>query len=162
MIRAWWTALAPREQAGLLLAAAVVAGFILYALIWEPLDGGVRTLGLQVEAKRGELAWMRQAAAEAKRLQGTTMQPERPAGVSLLAAVDGALRGSPLREALQRIEPEGDDTVRVWLRKAPFNDLLELLASLERRYGVRPISITMERHEQPGRVDARLVLQGSG
>jgi len=62
---------------------------------------------------------------------------------------------------LKRVEPEGSDSVRVWLDGAPFDVLVKWLGTLSTIHGVKAETVTLERTDTAGRVNARLTLQAS-
>lgn len=144
------------------IAGAVLLGLILiYAVVWRPLDNQVERLEESVTSKQQLLVWMQSAASEAKVLQrGQGPGPQSTAGRSLLALVDQTARQGKLGGALKRVEPRGQDSVRVRLEEASFDHMVTWLGGLQTRYGIVVDSISIDRHEQAGRVDASVLLQG--
>jgi general secretion pathway protein M len=63
---------------------------------------------------------------------------------------------------MKRIEPAGDHSVRVWMEQAPFDTLAGWLDELNRSYGVHVQLIALDREAGPGRVNARITLEGAG
>ncbi len=61
---------------------------------------------------------------------------------------------------MKRIEPEGQNSVRVWLEQAAFDDVIQWLQNLKRDYGIHTADIVIERQAAAGRVNARLTLEG--
>ena len=57
---------------------------------------------------------------------------------------------------MKRIEPQGDDKLRVQFEQVDFNQLIRWLGSLEQEYGVIIASVTLDRQSEAGRFDARL------
>jgi general secretion pathway protein M len=82
-------------------------------------------------------------------------------GRSLLSVADSTARAGGLGPALKRVEPEGSDSVRVWLEGAPFDVLVKWLGTLSTIHGVNAETVTMERSDATGRVSARLTLQAT-
>jgi general secretion pathway protein M len=76
-----------------------------------------------------------------------------------LTAIDRTAKASRLADAMKRLQPDGDDRVRVWLEDASFDDVMQWLYNLEQRQGVRAVSAVFEAKDQPGRVDGRLVFE---
>jgi general secretion pathway protein M len=79
-------------------------------------------------------------------------------GRSLLAIVDQTGKENGLGGAITRMQPEGDNTVRIWLEQADFVAVLRWLALLENSYGVAVVEAAIDREAQPGLVRARLGL----
>lgn len=152
--------LAPRERAMVLAAAAVAGAAIFFLGAWQPLDRAVAEQRERVQRERALAAWMAGAAAEAETLQGGERRtPVQARGESLLSLVDQTGREAGLGGALRRIQPESDDRAAVTLEGAGFDELVFWLRDLERRYGVRPVALTVNRGGEPGTVSARLTLQ---
>jgi general secretion pathway protein M len=162
-MKPWWNSLNRRERWLVAGGAGLVPLFLVYTLIWHPFHTRLQTLRQTVAAQRQELAWMRQAAVEIKSLEATTSssRPRREGQQSLLTLVDQSARTAGLGTALKRIEPQGEDKLRVQFEQVGFDQLIHWLGSLEQAYGVTLVNATVDRQTESGRVDARLVLQGS-
>lgn len=152
----WFLNLAPRER-WLVIAAAGMAGILsIYVFVLEPLIARKAMLERQVIAQEQLLQWM-QATASSSTLRGSDSTDERTE--SLFALVDRSARGTALAGALQRIQPEGQSVVRIWLDNASFDELVRWVATLERDHGVVVTVLAVERASEPGRVTARLTLE---
>lgn len=158
-MKAWFLGLAPRERLIVAGGAAILLVLVLWLAVWEPLVQRTAQLEQSVAVQEETLAWMRQAAGEIEQLR----RSGGPAaaglqGRSLLAAVDQATRAAGLNSGLKRIEPEGQNRVRVQFEGVAFDDFMRWLNGLQGQYGVFTQSITVEREEAPGRVNIRLTL----
>lgn len=157
----WWQDLEPREQRILGIGAVFLAGALLYLLVWEPVVEKHRRTREQVTEQRALLEWMRERALEVERLRtaspgaGASKSPRKG---SLLSLIDAGARGAGLGPAVKRVEPAGRDKARVWFEAVGFDPLTTWLGELRGRHGVLVDSMTIDRGETPGRVDARLVL----
>ena len=154
-LRATWSGLAERERR-VVGAGGVALGLILaYLLVWEPLASGRQQRELELQAARA-------LAVQLEELAGAAGGPGRPAiqgkDQSLLAVVDQSRKTSALTKPPSRLQPEGDDTVRIWLEDVPFDALVRWLGDLQTRYGVRVDNAEIERESGPGLVNARLTL----
>jgi len=160
----WLESLAPRERLMVMGAAAVVGLLLAYALIWSPLHTGYIELQDSVAGQRDTAVWMRESASLLARLKGSgTGSAQGLGGQSLLSLADSTARAGGLAGALKRVEPEGGNSVKVWLEGAAFDQLVLWLGSLSERYGVSADTVSMERvADAPGRVNARLTLQAPG
>lgn len=159
-IKEWLDNLAPRERNLVYAGSVVLAALVLYLALWEPLANGRAQLREQVAAQRETLAWMQGAAAQIQSLRGATQQ-RVGTGQSLLALIDQTARQNELSNAVKRIEPGGQDTVRVWIEDAAFDTLVQWLDLLQQRYGVSVDTITLDRENAIGRVSARITLLGA-
>jgi len=160
-MKQWWQSLTTREQQSLAIGAVVLTAIVLYWLIWEPLNVRAESLSRTVAEQRADILWMESAAEHLRDVRGTV-----PAGSgvndeqSLLGLIDNTARSGPLAGTVRRVQPEGDQTVRVWLENAPFDDLMYWLSELETHYGLRVTTLVVDRQAAAGRVSARVSLEG--
>lgn len=158
-LRSRYSQLEPRERR-IVLVGGLLAGLILiYAGIWSPLASAhgrqrealaqARVIAQQLELAQ---AWVRQNPSAPR------AAPSAALNQSLLAAVDQAARSGTLGKAPERLQPEGDLEVRVWLEDVPFEALVRWLGELKTRYGITAQTLDVERAEAPGQVTARLSL----
>lgn len=151
MMTTWWAARNPRERVILVAGAAVVIAALIWALLLDPLSQRRDALARAVPEQRALLNWMESIPADGAR-RATSIRD------SLFAVVDRSARSTALAGTLSRVQPEGADTVRVWLDDAPFNELVAWMASLEYEHGVRVTAVAVDRTATPGRVSARVTL----
>jgi len=162
-MKEWWLSKTQREQLMLILVGAVMLLFLLYLLAWLPFTEAVERNRLQVVSKQATLQWMEENLPEVQRL---SKQQNTKRGAStneaLLTLVDRTSKQSQLRQQIQRIKPQGDDGVQLWVEQAPFDTLLKWLGDLSDQHGIVIDTLNIDRQEQPGVVNARLVLQRGG
>lgn len=162
-MKAWFLSLAPRERLMVSVATAVVSLALIFLLAWEPLASRVAQLQQSVEEKQALKQWMRQASAEARRLRGVAAgASDAGNNRSLLAVVDQTSKQAQLGSAVKRIQPDGQDLVRVNLEQAAFDDVVMWLGNLQRSYGVKVVDAALDRQADAGRVNARLTLKKGG
>jgi general secretion pathway protein M len=162
-MKEWWLTKTPREQLALVSGAAALLLLLLYLMAWQPFVDSVEQKRLKVKNQQATLGWMQQNLAEVQRLRGQG----RATGASstneaLLTLVDRTAKESQLRQQIERIKPQGEDEVQLWVKQAAFDTLLTWLGGLNVKYGIQIESLTIEREELPGIVNARLVLQREG
>lgn len=162
MIKEFLAGLQPRERQTLLGASIVLFLFIAYMVLWQPYGGKhLHDLQETIETQHSTLAWMQQAAVRAQQLRGNSAPAS--GGQSLMAVVDQTAQANDLNTAMKRIEPAGEHSVRVWIEQAPFDTLTTWLDALNRTHGVHVQTITLDRETAgPGRVNARITLDGAG
>jgi general secretion pathway protein M len=161
-MKEWFNALAPRERTMVSVAAVVVVLILGYAAVWNPLASSVAGLEQSVDEQQTLKQWMEQSAAEAKRLRNAAGAAGGGDHRSLLAVVDQTSKQSQLAPAVKRIEPDGQELVRVTLEQAAFDDMVTWLGSLQRSYGVSVADVSIDRQPADGRINARLTLKRSG
>ena len=162
-MKTWWLSKTPREQLALVLGAAALLLFMIYLLAWQPFMESVELKRLQVKSQQATLEWMQQNLGEIQRLRNQ----RRTAGTSqsneaLLTLVDRTAKQGQLRQQIERLKPQGDDAVQLWVKQAAFDSLMQWVGSLNQLYGIQIESLSIDRQELPGIVNARLVLQRAG
>jgi general secretion pathway protein M len=158
-MKEWFMGLAPRERLMVIVAAGVVALVLIYLLAWVPLAARTAHLEQDVAEQQTLKQWMQRAAAEARQLRGSTAAVNGDQGRSLLAVVDETAKQAKLGPAVKRIQPEGQDLVRVSLEHAPFDDVVIWLAGLQQSQGVSVVDATVDRQPTTGQVNARITLK---
>ena len=157
-MKTWWDSLSLRERGLVGGGVALMLALLLYVLVWEPFRASSRQLRQSVATERADLAWMRQAAQEVKRLSRASVA--RPAGDdrSLLTLVDQTARAAGLGTAMKRVAPQGDDKLSVQLDPADFEKIMPWLSALERDHQLVIVSLTVDRTDTLGLVNARVIV----
>jgi len=149
------------QQRSLVIAGSVVLGVVIFALIWGSFTNDVERLETIVTEQRDLELWMQQSAKEALQLRGVTPDTGGVSGNrSLLALVDETAKQSRLGLAMKRVEPEGQDKVRIQLDDALFDDVTLWLEKLETSYNIRVERISIDKLDRAGFVNVRLTLEG--
>jgi general secretion pathway protein M len=159
----WWLGKTQREQLALVGGAAAVLLLLLYLLAWQPFVNAVEKQRTHVKNQQITLDWMQQVLPEFQSLSSQNRAAgNRQTNEALLTLVDRTAKQKQLREQFQRLKPQGDDTVQLWVEQAPFDTLLNWLGNLTSQYGIQIETLNIDRQELPGIVNARLVLQRAG
>jgi general secretion pathway protein M len=155
-LKAWYAGLQEREQRMVGLGAVVLALLLLVGGILLPLQSAVSTAVKRTQARRDDLAWIRENVPEivaaGPALADTSEAP--------LVVVDRVGREVGLGSALKGTQPSGTG-VRVQLEAASFDTLINWLATLDQRYGLAIESITVDRAARPGTVNANITFTPS-
>jgi general secretion pathway protein M len=151
-LRRRYAGLQPREQRMVGMGAVAVGFLLLVGGVLLPLQTAVSTASKRAETKREDLAWMRVHAPEIQAARATVMLDSTEAPV---VVVDRVGRETGLGNALRGTQPSGNG-VRVQLEAAPFDALITWIASLDQRYGLAIESITIDRADKPGVVNANI------
>ncbi len=147
-----------RERLIVGVGLVVVLVTLLYLALWEP----------ATHARAQQAAALSDARALAERLEviAASVQKAGAAGVgaiqgreqSLLTLIDQQGKSSELGKLPTRLQPEGDNEVKVWFEDVPFDSLTRWMATLESRYGVQISGAEFERRAGSGLVNARLTV----
>ena len=157
-MKAWWSALMPRERAVLVAALLVAFAFVYWLALWRPLGAASLRSSQRLEAAAEDLAWMQVAAAEARTLGEEPVLTGTRGDLSLPALAEQSARSAGLGGGFRRVEPIGEDRLRVTLEGVSFDALTGWMSLLERRYGISAEAFSVDRAGAPGLVDVRLTL----
>jgi general secretion pathway protein M len=161
MMKEKWQQLSLREKRLAIITSIVAIITLVYFMIWEPLQDGIQTSRVRVKAQQDTLVQMREQAAEARQL----LAAQRQAGAntrsssSLLVIIERTAQTKKLKSRLQKVQPEGQDSVRVWIENASFDQLIDWLALLENSNTIYVSEIIIDRQKEPGRVNSRILLR---
>jgi len=151
----------PRQRTWVIAGTALLC-IVFFALIWGSFIKDVNRLETIVSEQRDLEQWMQRSSREALRLRGVAAGTTGVAGNrSLLALVDETAKQSGLGQAMQRVEPEGQDKVRIQLDNALFNDMSQWLEKLELTYNIHVDRISIDKEDRSGFVNARVTLAGA-
>ena len=154
-----WQQLSLREKRLVIITAIVVVVTLIYFMIWEPLQDGIETSRVRVNAQTNTLQQIRELAAEARQLRATKSRAGTRGGGSLLVIIERTAQQKNLKSNLQKVQPEGQDGVRVWVENAAFDQLIDWLALLENKNTIYVSEIIIERQKEPGRINSRILLR---
>ena len=154
--KVWFNQLQPRERQLVLVAMLVFAIFLPYQLIWSPLLHRADRLQKQVNQQTAQLQWMRNALREIPQLQGGS---GNKSSASLLSVVEQTANQGKLRSSIRKIQPEGEQGVRIWMDNAGFDDVLMWLEQMKKQAGIEVVDMSAERQAESGRVNLRLLLE---
>ena len=161
-MKAWFDNLDPRERMMVAAGATLLVLFLIYILVLSPIHSGYDSLRNTVDEQRTTALWMQESAQTLTRLKRSSGRAVQGlGGRSLLSVADSTARAGGLGPALKRVEPEGRDSVRVWLDGASFDVLVKWLGTLSTNFGINAETVTLERSSSAGRVNARLTLQAT-
>lgn len=158
-LNAWWQQLAPRQQYVLIAAGCVLLALVLWVGAWEPLDEARQQARAQVAEQQALAGWLEALVPLASNLRrdGAPVAADADRR-SLLGVVDETARAAGLAAAIGRIEPAGEQRVRIWLNDAGFATLMGWLEQIAAEQGIQIRELTAERGGQTGAVNARITL----
>ena len=160
----WYDNLDVRERRVLFAGVTVLVVALLYLLAWEPLVNKINVLEKSNQENQKLLSWMEQSAVEAKQLQAklkSSGASGRSKGQSLLGTIDRTAKTNKLAKSVKRVQPDGQTKARVWLENVSFDSMVSWLEKLQRQQGIHIVTSVIEKQDEPGLVNARLVLEGA-
>jgi len=158
----WFYGLEARERRLIISGGIIVSIMLLYLLIWEPIARQNEMLKVSYANSQQLIDWMEEAAREAKALQEKIRangSSDSSRNQSLLGVIDRTAKSANLGPAVKRVQPDGKTGARVWLESAIFNDMIKWLEGMQHRDGIRLTNAVIEKLEDAGLVNARLVFE---
>lgn len=158
----YWNQLKPRERMLVGSAGVITVLLLLYMVVLEPFMLKAENLEMRVTSQQKEIAWLKQAALEVAQLKkqspaaGNARQ-----GQSLLVVVDQSAKRNKLAGSMKRVEPDGSSRVRVWLERAPFDEVSKWMNELENKYNMEIETAVFDKTDITGLINARLVFLGN-
>ncbi|MGB1262109.1 MAG: type II secretion system protein GspM [Cognaticolwellia sp.] len=153
-MKAWWQQLNLREQRLVMAMAAVIAVFILYGLIWQPLNDNIAKRKLKIDRQQALLTWV---SENTQRYQQAKRNGRGSSGASLSSIVNRTSRLNNI--TITRMQPQGDD-LQVWIDEISFNQLLAWLEQLASRNNLTVKNIDLSSADQQGVVRVRRLQLG--
>ncbi|ASP48153.1 type II secretion system protein GspM [Cognaticolwellia beringensis] len=153
-MKAWWQQLNVREQRLVLIMSGVISIFILYGLIWQPLNENIAKQKLKIERQQALLTWVEEST---QRYQEAKRNGRASSGASLSSIVNRTSRANNI--IITRMQPQGED-LQVWIDEISFNQLLTWLEKLASRDGLQVKNIDLSLADQQGVVRVRRLQLG--
>jgi general secretion pathway protein M len=146
----------PRRDRVALNGLVVFLGLLLlYFGVWVPANDFFESERAERDRQLGLLQYMRASEPDARALAKPTTGGSSGAQPLLTQVSQTAQKhGIPPN----RLQPEGNEGVSVWYDGVSFNDLVTWLEA-EANEGVIVRQISIDRHGEPGKVNARIVLR---
>lgn len=155
-----WRNLQPRERVIVAAGSIIALVLVCYTLVWMPVQRDLSGLRASVPKARAQLALMHVQARHVARLR-TSASSTGSTG-NLLTRLERSALERGLRQNITRMEPDGNNAVRLSLDAVNFNALLSWLTDLRRQSGVRAETATITAQPDAGVVNVRLLLRSPG
>ena len=157
-MRSWFLQLNQREQVSLLVLGLAMGLYLLYMLVWSPLEGARDSLAQQNAGVATSLQRVDAMVSEITRLRESGARPGARRNLTSLINQSTSALALPV----SRLQPNSRGEIQVRLENAAFDDLLTWLYQMEYREGllVREVSVTQA--GSVGRVNATVRIAQAG
>ena len=149
-IKTWWQGLNLREQRLVLVMGSAASLFLLYALIWQPLNDNLANTEKSLASRQALLTWVTDNTARYQGIKSTSGNPKSSG--SLSSIVNRTANQQQL--TITRMQPQGE-TLQVWLDSVPFTQLLFWLENLANNEGLQVQAIDLAKGDEQGEVRVR-------
>ena len=154
-IKVWWQGINQREQRLVLVAGSVFIVFLLYSLIWQPLNESLAKTEQKLASRQVLLDWVTDNTSRYQNAKA--MGKGNKSSGSLSSIINRTANRQQL--TITRIQPQGDN-VQVWLDSAPFTQLLFWLEHLANNEDLQVQAIDLAQGEKQGEVRVRRMQLG--
>ena len=155
----WLETLEQRERYIVIGGAIAFIIMLFYLIIWDPIVSTHEQQQNQNIAQRQLHSWMKEAAGEIQQLKssgGNTLARSRAQSISSLA--DRSSITSGIKPYIDKID-QNKKGVKVSLKSANFDKIVNWLADLENKYAITASKIKIEKSKIEGAVDAQVTLE---
>jgi general secretion pathway protein M len=150
----WWQQLNLREQKLVASMSVVIAIFILYSVIWQPINNNLSKTKKKLERQQQLLIWVEENTARYKQ---ASITGQKSSNASLTSIVNRTANQQKI--SIARMQPQSKD-LQVWIDEVSFSDLLQWLALLSNREGLQVKNIDISNTEKSGVVRIRRLVLG--
>ena len=149
-IKVWWQGLNLREQKLVLAMGSAVLVFLLYSLLWQPLNENLVKTQKKLASRQALLTWVTDNTV---RYQSAKSSGNNKSSRGSLSSIINRTANQQ-QLTITRMQPQGE-TLQVWLDRAPFTQLLFWLENLANNEGLQVQAIDLTQSEQQGEVRVR-------
>jgi len=149
-----------RERKMLMLGVVAVVIFLIYALIYKPMNNSISQLQKSNATNQTLLVWMTKSAAALKRTSGKVNKVDKRRGRNMNVVINTTASSANI--SISRSQPRDNKQYQIWIDEVLFNDLLLWLNILQNDYGVIVSNINLGTTGNIGQVKVNLTFQDSG
>ena len=158
-MKEWWNNLALREKQTLSVGIFFLSLFLIYILLWSPLNTKVMSLRSHIQQNQELLTWMDAADKRIQVLEKTaqTKPAARPTG-SLLSVIQKQINRTPLVTALTQLHQVDNESVQLTFEKVNFDQLITWLTGISQQ-GLLTTQLSITPGTTLGVVSADLIIK---
>jgi len=154
----WFNQLEARQRLLFSAAGVIVILLLLFVWVWEPMQQASAAERERIAQQQALLDWLVAVTPMAQELKQQRASQQRSRDQSLLGLADQTARAAGLAGSLTRIEPAGNDQVRVWLDGADFVRMMGWLQEISSQASVDVNQMSADRAPGEGQVNVRVTL----
>ncbi|MBL0709616.1 MAG: type II secretion system protein M [Colwellia sp.] len=150
-MKQWWQQLNSREQGLVAVMGSTALVFLLYSLLWQPLNTNLANTEKKLANRQALLTWVNENTERYQQIKSTSGSVKKSSG-SLSSIISRTANQYQL--TITRMQPQGE-SLQVWLETAPFTELLFWLEHLANNEGLQVQAIDLARSDKAGEVRVR-------
>lgn len=157
--RQWLDTLESREKRIVISGGIAFLVILFYLLIWDPIVSRYDEQQLKNNSQRQLYSWIKNAGEEINSLQSSeSSSAARFKNQSISSLADRSARITGIKAFISKIE-QNKNNVKVTLKDADFDLIINWLTDLENKYGISSSQIKIERSKEDGAVNANITLE---
>ena len=159
----WYNSLNPRER-NLVFYGSIVATILVIGLfIVQPLMDKNKKLHKTIANQKSSLKVMQKQSLQVKQLQQQGSNKTTPSSnKSPQQKIETALQTMRLKPALERMQSQGSNSVRIILKDANADRTMRLLSDLETKHGLLIDNLVVNtNNKEAGLIDARITVKSN-
>lgn len=157
--KAWFYGLPDRDRLSIVVLVLFLCAVAIYYMVWSPIYDYLDKTQSRYYDRVEMLQWMKANESLAREASGAAAGGDsNRRGQSVLTLVNKTSGQHGI--SLKRVEPRGDDGLRMWLDSQPFDAIIGWLYQLNTQYGISVENLTFEKQPESGRVNATVILEG--
>jgi len=159
----WFNSLSPRERTIVSYGSILVLAVLIWLLAVKPLYNNQKKLNNAITSQKATLASMQKQSIEIKQLQQEkTSKPTANRTQNPQQLIDRSLQTWRLKPALERMQSQGSNGVRLILKNANADRVMRFLHELETTHFLSISNLAIDNsNKEPGLADFRLTIKDS-
>ncbi len=143
-----------REKVIVLIGLLVMLALGTHALVIEPHQKRLASLGEEIEQSKSDLQWMKSMVHSIP--SSTASIPQQSFSGSLANLINQAVKQQNLNSFLAQMTPKGEEEIRVRFSAVPFELLIRFIAKMN-DLGLNVKDLRISASDNPAQVDSNLV-----
>jgi len=155
-MREWFLNLSLREKQTVTFGTIIVFGFLIYALLWLPLNKSVIEMRNSIQQNQELLAWMQSADKKITALEKTHITAKQNVAGSLLSTTQNTIKASEFTKNITELKQADKNSVKLSLANVEFDNLADWLTKSWKNQGLNVSQMSVKAAETPGLVSASI------
>jgi general secretion pathway protein M len=157
----WWLGLNLREKQTFSIGILLVLMFLIYEIVFAPLDNSVEELRHKIHNNQSLLKWMQGTDDRIKTLEKNHQPVDNNENMSLLSVVQNGINDSSFAQNVLQLQQSENDSVQLQLKKVSFDSFIQWLTDLCQQHQLLITQMSITPLDGAGSVNTELKLSRS-
>ena len=158
-MKQYWQNLSIREQRLLIITSIFLLTIGIYLLAWKPLNTEAELNQTRIIALQKQYSEMQSIAQRINAISTHTSTSKIKDNGAMLSLIERTATQRQLRAAIQKIQPEANLSVRLWVEDIPFDTMLSWFNHLLVENNIVVSEINVDASASEGQVSGRILFQ---